>query len=168
MLAMLERARGAQPAGPLRTLVIFILDGRRYALPLAAVERVVRIVDVTPLPQAPGIITGVINIQGHVVPVVNIRQRLGLPEGAASLDDRFIIARLPHRRVALTADAVLDVINTPENRIDTAQVVLPGMKYFEGVLKLDDGLVLIQDLARFLSVDEEEQLEAALRQADER
>ncbi|MCD6073639.1 MAG: chemotaxis protein CheW [Rhodospirillales bacterium] len=167
MLAALNRPTSIEAAGPPRTLVIFALDGRRYALPLSAVERVVRIVDVTPLPQAPDIVDGVINIQGIVVPVVNIRRRLGLLERQPSLNDRFIVARLLHRRIALAADTVTGVINTPSERIDTAQSILPGMKYFDGVLKLDDDLVLIQDLTRFLSLHEEEQLESALRHADE-
>ena len=148
--------------------MIFVLDERRYALPLSAVERVVRIVDVTPLPQAPEIVAGIIDIQGQVVPVVNIRRRLDLPERAPSLDDRFLVVRLLHRRIALMADAVIGVMNTPSEHIGAAETVLPGIKYFDGVLKLHDGLVLIQDLARFLSLDEEEQLEAALGHADER
>jgi purine-binding chemotaxis protein CheW len=164
MTATLERTITPEST---RALVVFLLDDHRYALPLPAVERVLRIVDVTPLPQMPDIVDGIINIQGQVVPVVNVRRRLGLPDRIPSLDDRFMVARSLHRKIALTADAVTGVINTSAELIDTAKTILPGMKYFEGVLKLDDGLVLIQDLTRLLSLDEEDQLESALRHANE-
>ena len=56
-------------------IVVFALDEPRYALPLSAVERVVRAVEITPLPKAPEIVLGVINMQGQVVPAVDIRKR---------------------------------------------------------------------------------------------
>lgn len=60
-------------------MVGLTLDGQRYALSLAQVERVIRAVEITPLPQAPEIITGVINVRGRVIPVVDIRKRFRLP-----------------------------------------------------------------------------------------
>ena len=61
-------------------LVVFRLNGQRYALPLAAVERIVCAVEVTPLPGAPPVVLGVINVAGCVLPVFNIRRRFLLPE----------------------------------------------------------------------------------------
>jgi chemotaxis signal transduction protein len=60
-------------------LVVFTLDEQRYALHLDAVKRIVRAVEVTPLPKAPQIVLGVVNVQGKVIPVMNLRSRFSLP-----------------------------------------------------------------------------------------
>jgi purine-binding chemotaxis protein CheW len=66
-------------------LVVFTLGQQRYGLPLSSVERAARIVEITPLPNAPEIVLGVINVQGRLMPVVNLRHRFRLPERADSL-----------------------------------------------------------------------------------
>jgi len=73
-------------------LVVFTLDEQRYALRLSAVERIVRVVEVPPLPKAPEIVLGIVNVQGRVLPVVNIRRRFRLPEREAGLRDQLILA----------------------------------------------------------------------------
>ena len=86
-------------------LVVIALDQQRYALRLAAVERVVRMVEVTALPAAPLAISGMVNVQGRVVPVYDLRRRFGLPKREVTLADHFIVARTARRSVALIADA---------------------------------------------------------------
>ena len=142
--------------------VVFILDEQRYALYLSAIERVVSMVEVTPLPKAPEIVLGVINVQGRVLPVVNIRKRFRLPERDIDLSDRMIIARTARRPVALVVDAVSGVVERSEHDVRVAEQILPGMEYIEGVLVLEDGLILIHDLETFLSLDEEKALDEAI------
>jgi purine-binding chemotaxis protein CheW len=149
----------------LNQLLVFILDEQRYALSLAAVERVVRMVDITPLPKAPEMVLGVVNLQGRVVPLFNIRQRFGVPERELNLSDQLIIAHTSRRTVALVADAVSGLIERPEEEIIRAEKILPGMEYVEGVVKLEDGLVLIHDLDQFLSLQEENALDKAMLEA---
>ncbi len=146
-------------------LVVFLLDEQRYALHLPVVERVVRAVEVTPLPKAPAIVLGVMNVQGRIIPVVNIRQRFRLPERDIGLSDQLIIAHTAKRPVALAADAVTGVVEISEQYIVSRETILPGLGYMTGAVKLDDGLVLIHDLDTFLSLDEEKALDEAL-QAD--
>ena len=71
----------------LQQLVGFGLDGQHYAVNLAAVERIVHIVEVAPLPRAPEIVLGVINFSGRIIPVVDLRRRFRLPEKEAGLYD---------------------------------------------------------------------------------
>lgn len=145
-------------------LIIFTLDERRYALYLPAVERVVRVVEITSLPKAPEIVLGVVNVQGRITPVVNIRKRFRLPEREMNLSDQLIIAHTSKRTVALVADAVSEVIECSEGEVSATEEILPGMDYVEGVLKLEDGMILIHDLDKFLSFDEEKALDKAMRQ----
>lgn len=144
-------------------LVVFALDEQRYALPLSVVERAVRAVEVTPLPKAPDIVCGIVNVQGRVLPVFNIRRRFRLPEREIALTDQFIVAHARRRPVALAADAVSGVLEYSGRDAIPARDILPGIEYLEGVVKLEDGLVLIHDLERFLALDEESALERALQ-----
>lgn len=143
-------------------LIVFSLDRQRYALPLHAVDRVVRMVAITTLPKAPDIVLGVVNVQGRVIPVINMRRRFRLPEREIALTDQLVVAHTALRPVALVADAVLDVIAYPAQSLIVAEDVLPNIEYVEGVVKLADGLILIHDLDKFLSLEEENFLAHAL------
>jgi purine-binding chemotaxis protein CheW len=146
-------------------LVVFLLDDRQYALQhLASVEKVIRAVQVTPLPKAPEIVSGAINLQGRIIPVVNIRRRFRLTEREVNLGDRFIIACTPTRTLALVADAVTGVLELPQDALIAKERVIPGLEYISGVAKLADGMILINDLDSFLSLEEEATLETALKQ----
>lgn len=143
-------------------LIVFALDRQRYALPLHVVDRVVRMVAVTPLPKAPDIILGVVNFQGRVIPVINMRRRFCLPEREIALTDQLVVAHTARRPVALVADAVLDVIACPPQSLIASGNILPRVEYVEGVMKLEDGLIFIHDLDKFLSLEEESSLDQAL------
>ena len=149
----------------LHQLVVFWLNGRRFGLRLTAVRRVVRAVEVTPLPEAPAIVLGVINVQGKLLPVFNLRKRLELPEREMELTDQMLIAQARSHTVALVADEITGVLDYAENDLVDAEKILPELPRVQGILKLADGLVLIEDLDRFLSLKEERTLEAAMSRA---
>lgn len=148
----------------LNQLVVFTLDDQRYALHLSAVERIVRVVEVTPLPKAPDIVLGIVNIQGRIIPVVNIRKRFHLPEREINLSDQLIIANTSKRPVALLTEAVNEVIEQSAERVATSEEILSGIKYVEGVVKLGDGMILIHDLDKCLSLEEEKVLDEAMKE----
>ena len=143
-------------------LVVFRLDELRIALRLAAVERVVRAVQVTRLPQAPEIVLGVINLQGRAIPIVDFRCRFQLGRREPRISDQMIIARTEKRPVGLIVDAVEGMLSVAEEAIAPAQTVMPGIRQIDGVVALPDGLLFIHDLDKFLSIDEERELDAAL------
>jgi purine-binding chemotaxis protein CheW len=146
----------------MKDIVKFSLDEPRYALPLSLVERVVRIVEITPLPKAPDIVSGVINMHGQVIPVINVRRRFNLPEREIRLEDQLIIARTNTRLVALVADSVSGVHRLEQRELVISKQELPYAGYIEGVVKLEQGLLLICDLDQFLSLEEEKSLDTAL------
>ena len=147
----------------LEQLVVFALDGHNYAISLSAVQRVVHVVEVAPLPKAPEIVLGVINFSGRIVPVVDMRRRFRLPPKEMGLYDHLIIARTSKREIAFIADGVAGVIECPEVDVTAAGEIVPGLEYLAGVLKLKDGLIFIHDLEAFLSLDEERSLDEALQ-----
>ena len=143
-------------------LVVFRLDDRRYALPLDTVERIVRAVEVSALPGAPAVVHGAIDVGGEVLPVLNIRQRFLLPQREIGADDHFVIARSGRRTVALVIDEAHDVVEYEQSAIIDPNRIVPGLEHFLGVVTLDDGLVLIHDLEKFLSLDESRSLDEAM------
>jgi len=152
----------ASAVNDLAQLVVFRLDERRYALPLAVVEQVVRAVDVTPLPRAPAIVLGAINVHGRVLPVLNVRRRFLMPEREISPANWFLLAHTTRHTVVLVDEDSQGVVERPQAEIVLSTQIVPGLEPFPGVLTLDDGLVLIHDLERFLSLDEARALDEAM------
>jgi purine-binding chemotaxis protein CheW len=144
------------------SLVTLTLDEQRYGLPLRDVERVVRVVEITPLPDAPDIVAGVVNVAGAIVAVIDLRKRFLLPAREMSLSDHLIIAHTRRRTVALLVDAVVDVVECNSENMVNAESVVPGMSYVRGLAKLSDGLLLIHDLDSLLSLEEDRLLEGAM------
>ena len=143
-------------------LVVFRLDEQRYGLPLVVVERVVRAAELIPLPMAPAIVLGAIDVDGQILPVLNVRRRFRLPEREVSPAHQFLIARAGRRTVVLVIDEALGVIEARHPDIVDAAEISPGLAQMRGAVKLSDGLVLVHDLEKFLSLDEEHALDRAM------
>lgn len=144
----------------------FEVSERRYALPSASVREVVRAVRVEPLPKAPAIVEGVVNARGTIVPVFDLRARFGLPPKPLDHADHFVFAWAGRRLAAIRADRALDLVSLDAEQIEDARSAVPGADYVAGVAKLPDGLLLIHDLATFLSEAEARTLDEALPGGD--
>ena len=142
--------------------LVFFLDDQRYALHLPVVESVARMVYITPLPGAPEIVLGVVNLRGKVVPIVNIRQRFDLPKREILLADWLIFAHTTRRLVGLVGNSVMGVVEGLEHSVVPTDEFFPSTQYLNGVIKFQDGLILIQNLGEFLSLEEEKSLDSAL------
>lgn len=146
-------------------LLIFALDGQRYALPLDKVTKVLRAAALTPLPQAPEIVSGILDLQGEIIPVINLRKRFRLPERAVGCDDQFVIARTPRLAVALAVDGTHGVMELSDQAVVEPEAIVAGTGYLAGVTRNAEGLVLIHDLDTLLFPAEEELISQALLQA---
>lgn len=142
----------------------FRLDTLRLALPLSAVSRTTRAAEITPLPGAPSIVTGAINIAGDVLPVVSLRERLGLPARPLGLDDCFVLVQTSQRVLAVLASEVSGIAGYPAGACVPSARVTPGLEGVAGVVTCDDGLILIHDPERFFDLDEARMLDRSLAQ----
>lgn len=143
-------------------LLIFSLDGKRYAIHLQAVERVVPAVEITPLPEGPDIVSGVINVHGQVIPILNIRRKFRLHERAIYLDDNIVIVKGLKWTVAFVVDSVEGVIERRQEEIIPAESILPDMEYTEGVIKIHDDIVFLHDIDKALSFEQKDKIEAVI------
>jgi len=148
-------------------LVVFVLDEQRYALPLMTVDRVVRSVAVTALPEAPAIILGVINVQGRVVPVIDLRKRFHLPERPVDVDDHFVVVESETGPVALPVDEAQGLIRAMSGEAVAAADIVPNLSYVDKVFLYGSEMVFVLDIETVLTEDEELALAASLRGADE-
>lgn len=143
-------------------IVVFTLDDLLYALPLTNVTKIIHAIEIRHLADAPDIIAGIINIKGRIIPVADIRKHLGLAAHEIDPDDRLILADTGKREVAIQVDTVVGIRDLEPGQLADNKKLAPFAKNIRGVVKTDDGLVLIYDLDKFLSIEEENELENAL------
>lgn len=121
-------------------------------------------VAITPVPQLPPIIMGVVDVQGRIIPVINLRLKLGMPQREIALSDQLVIIQLEKRSVAFIVDQVADIINSSLYSLVAANDIYPEIKHLEGGLKVEDGLIFIHKPEQIFSFEEEMWLTEALRQ----
>jgi purine-binding chemotaxis protein CheW len=148
-------------------VVVFRVEGERYALETEAVREVVRAVAVARLPQAPPIVLGVIAVRGRVIPVLDLRARFGLPPRAIDPGEMFVVAETEERAVALRADMVEGVALLDPEEVFSTREAVSSSDYVMAAARLADGLVLVHDLNTFLDAAEARSLDAALAAARE-
>ena len=133
-------------------LVVFELDDREFALPIEDIAEVLHMVLITPVPEVPPWVVGVINLRGRVIPIVDLRTRLGMQPRPARLETPILVAEQATRKLGLIADAVRDVISVPEDAFEPpAQVGAIEVGHTDtvsSVARLGDRLIVVLDLAR--------------------
>jgi len=143
-------------------LLVFVLADMRLALELASVREVARSVLITPLPEAPLVVEGIIDVRGAIVPVYDLRLRFGLPARQLNIDDRIVVAWTGDRLVALRAETADTMQGVLPASIEAAEPIHDESRQITGVARTQDGLVLIQDLKGFLDQAETVLLDDAL------
>lgn len=131
-------------------LLVLRLYDRRFALRLRDVERVLRMVEITALPDAPPKLLGVINLQGRVVSVIDLRRCCGLPPIEVEPEQVLVLVRRRDGKVALAADGVEGAVGWEEEVVIPAEEIQPPPLSLEGVAKLGGTLVPVLDLDRLL------------------
>lgn len=154
-------------AGETLALVPFTLDDRRCALRLDVVVRVEQAVRITPLPDAPPVVLGLVDWHGTLVPVVDLRVRFGMPSRPERAEDHLVVARTSRRLLAVLADAVEPVVEVDAAGLLPLDDMIPGATAVAGVARLADGLVVVHDLDTALSLDDETALDQALARRGE-
>jgi purine-binding chemotaxis protein CheW len=144
-----------------RDVLLFGLDELRCAVDAAPVLEVVRAVTIRQLPGQPSFVAGVIDLRGRIVPVLDLRSRLGLRTKELALSDHFIITISRERRVALWVDAVDDVMALDWGAFVPAEGLIVGTRSLAGVARGAEGLLLIHDLSAFLTESEADALSVA-------
>jgi purine-binding chemotaxis protein CheW len=138
--------------------ITFQLAGEDYGLEILKVREIIGLLQITPIPRAPGFIRGVINLRGRVIPVVDLRAKFGMPPTAATEQTVVIVLQVAvdGRTLAMRVlvDCVLEVLNieaaTVEPPPDLGRA-LAGGDFILGVGKTTHRVIFLLDIARVLS-----------------
>lgn len=138
-------------------LVVFVMENEEFACSIQNVREVLKMIKVTPLPRSLDFVEGVINMRGEVLPVIDLRKRFGLPEAERTDESRIIIVEVEERMVGLIVDSVSEVISLDNKQIQEAPNQVAGGKtdLITGVGKVDDRMLIILDLDRILTSEEQ-------------
>jgi len=140
-------------------LVLFRIGEQRYALRLDAVERVIRAVAVTPVPETPAFILGLVNLAGQLLPVCSLRRCLGLPDRPLRSADQLVIVRTSRFTLALMVDEVqgLSLVNAAQT-VAVADTLPEGECRVAGLAKINGDIILIYDLEKLFSQEDQEHI----------
>jgi purine-binding chemotaxis protein CheW len=134
-------------------LATFFLDREEYGVDVRQVQEIRRLSEITAVPRAPEFIRGVINLRGRILPVLDLKRKLGLGEVEAGRATRIVVVRLGERLLGLLVDGASQVLKVPVSRIEPPpeEVLEKGGDYIRGVAKLEDRLIIVVDLGRLLA-----------------
>jgi purine-binding chemotaxis protein CheW len=140
-------AEASPPAADLH-LVTFVLEREEYGVPVHRVREVIRVGEITRVPQAPEHVRGVTNLRGRILPVVELRSRLGLPPAVLTPRSRILVTDVQGRVLGLLVDAVLQVTRIPADTVQPApeDVMTPQADWLAGVARRPDRLLILLEL----------------------
>lgn len=133
--------------------VVFTLGSTWYALPAIQVREIVNVGTLAPLPDAPSYIRGVMNVRGRLLPVVDLKECLGLTPTDVGQKPRVLIARLPKALVGLLVDGVDEIVSVSLDSIEPPPAVndYDSKRFLYGVMRMDERLVLFLNLEEVFS-----------------
>ena len=137
-------------------IVTFRLGDELFAADIFSVERVLRYTAPTPVPNVPEWIEGVIDYQGRVVPVINLRRRFEMSKAPVASDGRILVLTVDDEWVAATVDGVLDVSALDPSRLAPPPALFKGLaaSYVRGVVRRGERLVVFLDVPNLFATDE--------------
>ncbi len=133
-------------------LVGFRVGGETFAVPIALVHEIVRVPELTAMPEAPECVEGVINLRGKIIPVIDLRKRFGEPAVSRGKKNRILVAEVEGKLVGLMVDTASEVLKLPPSEVEAPPNVFENdeLNYVTGVGKLGDRLVILVDLTKVL------------------
>lgn len=135
-------AREAHPADAIVQLCTFRIGGEDYAIDVMRVREIIRPLPITPVPRAPSFVEGVMRLRGEVIPVLDVRKRLGVAASPPTRKTRFLVVNVAGRRFGLVVDEVREVLRLPRKEIRPAPALgTPGVaRFFLGVCGGDEAV----------------------------
>ncbi len=133
-----------------------LLNDVEYGIDILSIHEILRLTDISRLPNTPDFVLGVLNLRGNVIPVVNVRMRFGYPKEDYSDDTRIIVVGINNKLVGLLIDKVYQVIRISRKNISSPSKLIEGVstEFIQGVGRLDDRLIIILRLDSMLFENE--------------
>jgi purine-binding chemotaxis protein CheW len=141
-------------------LVVFELANEHYGVEISSVESIIKMQEITRIPHSPAFVEGITNLRGLVLPVIDLRKRFGLESQEASRDSRIMVVALGAVKVGMIVDGVSEVLRVPSESIEPppSMTTTSRANFITGIAKLNDVLVILLDMSKILTTDEQVEL----------
>ncbi len=146
-----------------RQFVAFRLGKTEFAVPIEQVWRIVSLTDITRVPRVPSFIEGIINLRGEIIPVIDLRKRLGLEVGERTDESRIVVVQTEGHRVGMIVDTITEIVRLPEDTIEPPPDMIADISgvFLTGMTTYNDRLFIVLDLSRVLTMKEADELKRA-------
>lgn len=133
-------------------LVAFHLAGEIYALDIAAIHEIILMPEITHIPRTTPDIRGVINLRGKIVPILELRARLGLPQVEQTRNTRIIVVEYSEMTVGMIVDDVVGVVRLPESNVESPSQLITELNndFIRGVGRHEEQLLILLDIQKLL------------------
>ncbi len=141
--------------GEVLQLVSFQLGPEEYAIDILGVQEIIRVVEITAVPNAPHFVEGVVNLRGKVIPIINLRTRLGLCTEEHTKDTRIVVVEVGRLILGFIVDSVEEVLRLPAEYIEPPTSAGGGgsADYNKGVGRVDGRLLILLDLELLFGIE---------------
>ena len=145
-------------------LVSFFIGNEEFGVDILYVQEINRMSQVTKVPNSPEFVNGVINLRGRVIPVIDLRLKFGMPKKEPDKNTRIIVIEVSGKTVGFIVDSVNEVLRISKDVTEPPPELAMGVnsEYIKAVGKLEDRLLILIDLEKILSKEEDVQLETVL------
>jgi purine-binding chemotaxis protein CheW len=149
-------ARAGEATGGELQVVTFRLAEEEYAIDILQVQEIVMMTTITRMPRAPEFIEGIVNLRGQMIPIINLRRRLGLSAAERTKETRIVIAGVGGEMFGMIVDAVREVTRLPQAAISPPPAMIAGVgsEFLTGIGQVGDRVLIMLDLAKVLCTDE--------------
>lgn len=145
----------------LNQIVIFKLKNEEFCVDIMQVLEIIRMQNITKVPDVPDFVEGIINLRGTVIPIIDLKKRLKLKLVDYDDDTRIIIIKIGNKSVGFIVDSVTEVLHVDNDSIKEAPDFIAGIgkEYIESVVSYDDRLIINLNLNRVLTESEKKEIE---------
>lgn len=141
-------------------LVTFIVGKEEFAVDIILVHEIIRMIQITKVPNSPEFVDGVINLRGRIIPVINLRYKLGLKNKETDKNTRIIVVEVNNNTIGFIVDSVREVLRIPESITEAPPELSTNVKsnFIKSVGKLDDRLIILVDIKKIITIDEQTEM----------
>lgn len=140
-----------------KQLVIFELGIEHFGIDIASVEGINKILDITKVPQAPAYVEGIANLRGQVIPIVDLHKRFGMANSERTNEARIVVANVGSTKIGMIVSAVSEVLTIDDSIIEPPPSMVSNINstYIVGIANIDGRLIILLDLAKVLTIEEQ-------------
>ena len=140
--------------GEIHQLVSFHVGTEEFAIDILGVQEIIRMVELTPVPNAPHYVEGVINLRGKVIPILDLRARFGLPAGDRTKETRIIVVDISNTILGFIVDSVQEVLRLPEDVIEPPPTTGRGgsAEFHKGIGRVEGRILILLDMSQLIGM----------------